>query len=187
MPNDILLAIGGNLTSSVGRPVKTIRAAMQALEANGATIRTISSFYSTAAFPKGSGPDFVNAAAWISADWTPQKTLEIFHQIEASMDRVRLKRWGQRTLDLDLIACGNLVLPDAQTHAHWRDLTLAQQMREAPTELILPHPRVQDRAFVLVPLADVAPDWVHPLLGQSVLQMRDALDPALLGEIRPLE
>lgn len=187
MPNDVLLAIGGNLTSSVGPPVKTIRAAVKALEAKGATIRAISSFYSTTAFPEGSGPDFVNAAARISVDWTPQRALEILHQIESSMDRVRAQRWGQRTLDLDLIACGDLVLPDARTHARWRDLTLAQQMQETPDELILPHPRLQDRPFVLVPLADVAPNWVHPLLGQSVLQMRDALEPASLEEIRPLE
>ncbi|MCB1408913.1 MAG: 2-amino-4-hydroxy-6-hydroxymethyldihydropteridine diphosphokinase, partial [Rhodobacteraceae bacterium] len=55
-----------------------------------------------------------------------------------------------------------------------------------PGELILPHPRLHERGFVLMPLADVAPDWVHPVLGQSVRQMLDALDPAETAEIRPI-
>jgi 2-amino-4-hydroxy-6-hydroxymethyldihydropteridine diphosphokinase len=59
-------------------------------------------------------------------------------------------------------------------------------MRAAPDRLILPHPRLQDRAFVLVPLAEIAPDWRHPLLGRTVTEMRDALDPADLAGLRRL-
>lgn len=100
------------------------------------------------------------------------------------MGRERGTRWGQRTLDLDLLAMGDLVLPDAQVYAHWRDLPLEDQARRAPEQLILPHPRLQDRAFVLVPLSDVAPDWRHPVLGRTVLEMRDALSPEALAEVR---
>ena len=102
------------------------------------------------------------------------------------MGRVRTQRWGQRVIDLDLLAAGDRVLPDPATQRHWMDLPEDQQRRLAPDTLILPHPRLHQRAFVLVPLADVAPDWVHPVLGQSVAQMRDALDPAEVAQIRPL-
>ena len=81
----------------------------------------------------------------------------------------------------------NLVLPDPVTRAHWRSLPLSDQLTETPSELILPHPRLQDRAFVLVPLETVAPDWVHPLLGMTVAEMRAALDPAELAQVRQLE
>ncbi len=181
-----LLALGANLTSSVGAPEKTLRAALDVLEKYGAVIRAVSPFYSTPAFPAGNGPDYVNAAARFGADWTPQHALAVCHEIEAQMGRERVARWGQRTLDLDLIAFGDCVLPDAKTHAEWRNLPLDAQIGTTPDQMILPHPRLQDRAFVLVPLADVAPDWVHPVLGLNVIEMRDALDPADLEGVRIL-
>ena len=102
------------------------------------------------------------------------------------MGRERVQRWGQRTLDIDLIAYGDVILPNPEIHAEWRNLPLSEQIEKTPRELILPHPRLQDRAFVLVPLADVAPDWVHPILGRTVTQMRDALDPTALADVRSL-
>lgn len=185
--NCILLALGSNLASSVGSSAATLRAALSGLEEKGASIRAVSPFYSTPAFPPGNGPDYVNAAAKISANWSPEQAMARCHEVEAMLGRERVQRWGQRTLDIDLIAVEDMVLPDAQTHAEWRDLPLHDQQRHSPTELILPHPRVQDRAFVLVPLADIAPEWVHPVLGRTVSQMRDHLDPADLAEVRRLE
>tara|TARA_R110002094_G_scaffold35997_1_gene48446 strand:- start:264 stop:719 length:456 start_codon:yes stop_codon:yes gene_type:complete len=150
-------------------------------------IRATSSFYHTPAFPAGNGPDYVNAAVRFSADWTASETLCNLHVIEAEMGRERVQRWGQRTLDLDLIAYGDLVLPDLSTHARWRNLSLEAQIGQTPGELILPHPRMQDRAFVLVPMADIAPDWVHPILGRSVQQLLDALPQAQKDEVQALQ
>lgn len=182
----LLLALGANLTSTAGGPATTLDLALDLIRERGAAIRAVSPFYQTPAFPAGNGPDYVNAAAVLTADWTPDQALEILHRIEADLGRERQVRWGQRTLDLDLIAVDDRVLPDIDTQAKWRNLPEGDQIRLVPDRLILPHPRLQDRSFVLVPLADVAPDWVHPILGSSVLQMRDALDPADLATVRRL-
>lgn len=182
-----LLAMGANLISQVGPPETTILHALKLLEKHGAVIRKLSRLYHTPAFPAGSGPDYVNAAAEIRFDGTAQAFLSLLHEIEARMGRARVQRWGQRTLDLDLLAVGDTVLPDAETYDTWRDLPLETQLSATPDQLILPHPRMQDRAFVLVPLADVAPDWVHPVSGLTVRQMRDALPAKDLAAVRPLE
>ena len=108
------------------------------------------------------------------------------HGVEAIFRRERLQRWGRRTLDLDLLAMDDLVLPDAETQAQWRNLAPQDQSRLSPPTLILPHPRIQDRACVLVPLADVAPDWCHPILGLTVTQMLARLDPADIRAVTPL-
>jgi 2-amino-4-hydroxy-6-hydroxymethyldihydropteridine diphosphokinase len=113
--------------------------------------------------------------------------LSRLHAIEARFGRERVRRWGPRTLDLDLLAYGELVLPDAVTQDRWRGLSPADQATQAPAELILPHPRLQDRAFVLVPLADVAPDWRHPRLGLTVLEMLNRLELAEIAAVTPLE
>lgn len=156
------------------------------LQISGAVIRATSTFYHSPAFPAGAGPDYVNAALRVEAPWEPEVALKVLHRIEAQMGRERVQRWGQRTLDLDLLACDDLVLPDAKTHKMWRELPLDAQIGRTPDQLILPHPRLQDRAFVLVPLAEVAPDWVHPLLGRSVRSLRDALPARDIAALRPI-
>jgi len=132
------------------------------------------------------GPDYVNAAAVIRFDGGPGEALDCLHATEAEFGRERARRWGQRTLDLDLIARGEQVLPDRAVHDHWRGLPPESRIAHTPDRLILPHPRLQDRAFVLVPLADVAPDWRHPILGKTVREMLLALPPEALAEVVPL-
>jgi 2-amino-4-hydroxy-6-hydroxymethyldihydropteridine diphosphokinase len=108
------------------------------------------------------------------------------HAVEARFGRKRAQRWGMRTLDIDLLAMGDSVLPDAATQDRWRLLPSEAQIGSTPDQLILPHPRMQDRAFVLVPLADVAPDWVHPRTGLSVRQMLAALPAEDRDAVTPL-
>jgi len=175
--NDIssYIALGGNVTSLYGPPETTLRAALAQLESDSVRVTRVSRFYSTPAFPAGSGPDFVNAVAELRTGLSATALLAHLHAVEAEMGRDRHARWAARTIDLDLIAHGGEIHPDAAGFDAWRLLPLAAQQTRAPKGLILPHPRLQDRAFVLGPLCDVAPDWVHPVLGQTAAALFEAL------------
>jgi 2-amino-4-hydroxy-6-hydroxymethyldihydropteridine diphosphokinase len=168
-----LIALGANLPFGEMPTVATISAALSMLSAEGFEIHAQSTMYSTPCFPVGAGPDYVNAAAAlkIPGESDVASLLQKLHGVEARFGRQRLQRWGMRTLDLDLLAVDDLILPDRQGFDHWRHLPAESQIGQVPDQLILPHPRLQDRAFVLVPLADVAPNWRHPVLGQSVMEM----------------
>ncbi len=178
-----LIALGGNLPSTAGLPGETLLSALAALKDAGAELRAVSPFYATPCFPAGAGPDYVNAAAEIGMAGDARQMLDLLHRIEGMFGRERVQRWGRRTLDLDLIAQGQTVLPDLAGHAAWRDLPPGDQMTRAPDELILPHPRLQERAFVLIPLADIAPDWRHPVLGLTVRDMAAALPAAAVAGV----
>lgn len=183
-----LIALGANLPFGHMGPAATLQAALQEMPAQGLRLEAVSRFYATPCFPAGSGPDYVNAAALvaISDGSGPATLLQRLHKIEAVFGRERVQRWGMRTLDLDLLAFDDVVLPDPATQRRWLDIPPADQIGTAPDRLILPHPRLQDRAFVLVPLADVAPDWRHPVLGQTVAEMLAALPAADREAVRPI-
>ncbi len=160
--------------------------ACQRLASDSVRVERVSRFFMTPCFPIGAGPDYINAAAILSTTLSPSALLAVLHQTEADLGRQRLQRWGNRTLDLDLLAFGDIVSPSAEGYRLWQVLAPDQQKLRAPDELILPHPRMQERAFVLVPLLDVAPDWCHPVLGLSVRQMVDALPPGDVGAVVPV-
>ena len=142
-PGTAYIALGSNL----GNPLEHLRQAQRGLTALG-EIMGASSLYQTA--PVGGPPgqeDYLNAVVALKpAVNDPQGLLAELLGLEARQGRVRNVRWAARTLDLDLLAWGDRVL-------------------ETP-ELTLPHPRLLERAFVLAPLCDVAPDWRHPVTGE---------------------
>jgi len=181
----VLLALGGNLGSTIGSPTAGIRHSIGRLPEKGFVIRAVSRFFDTPCFPAGAGPDYVNASVAVETELTPLAALAALHSIEAQLGRERTARWGMRTLDLDMLAYDDLVCPDLATYDLWRTLPPQDQIRATPDQLILPHPRLQDRAFVLVPLADIAPDWVHPVTKKTVTQMLEALSPDDRQAVRP--
>lgn len=183
-----LVALGGNLSHAGMTPKHTILAAIAELAGEGLPILHLSNLYETPSYPAGNGPDYVNAAAVVTSRHS-QSELEVLtalHRIEALFGRVRQQRWGTRTLDLDLVAVGQTILPNREIFLHWHDLSPSEQRSQSPQELILPHPRMHERAFVLVPLADVAPDWVHPVLGKTVSEMLAALPVAERRDVKAL-
>ena len=178
--------MGANLSLRDNGPKATLEHSLTAMATAGLVIRAASRFYATPCYPVGAGPDYVNAAVLIEMDRTPQGVLRILHDIERDFDRARAQRWGIRTLDLDLICWGDLVLPDDAGYRHWMTLPPEDQIKVVPDQLILPHPRLQDRAFVLVPMADVALDWHHPVLNRTVAQMLADLPPDDVASVTPL-
>ena len=138
----IVIALGANLPSRAGSPRDTLKAALTELTAHGVHVSTVSSYYVTKAWPDPADPPFVNAVARIDTKLAPAELMALLHATEESFGRQRTKRNAPRTLDLDLIDYDGRV-------------------ESGPP--VLPHPRLGDRAFVLVPLADIAPDWRHPV------------------------
>ncbi len=169
-----LVAFGANLPSPVGPPLATILAARDALVQAGLMVVALSPPYKTIAETlPGSGivPDFKNAVAIVKTDLTPVNLLRLFQAIEHRFGRTAGARWSARPLDIDLLAWDDAILP---SKAYWQDIAASQDPAAILPEPVIPHPRLHRRGFVLAPLRDLAPDWVHPVLGQSVVQMYDA-------------
>ncbi|MXU63965.1 2-amino-4-hydroxy-6-hydroxymethyldihydropteridine diphosphokinase [Oceanomicrobium pacificus] len=175
-----LIALGSNLASTTSEAFAICKHALRLLNHEGIRITDVSRFFRSPAYPPGSGPDFVNAVARAETDLPPNAVIAALHKAEAAAGRTRPARWAPRILDLDLIDHGGAILPDRETALGWRDLPPEDQKAHAPAQLILPHPRVLDRGFVLVPLREVAPDWTDPLGGQGIDALVAALPPAQL-------
>lgn len=160
VPTTALIAIGSNL----GDRLENLRAGIEGLRSTpGVEVVAISGLYETA--PVG-GPDrqgaFYNAATRVETRLDAADLLARLHEIEADRERERVVRWGPRTLDLDLLIHGELVSDDPQ--------------------LEVPHPRMHERRFVLVPVCDIAPDLVHPQFDSSMRELLQAA-PAEPGDL----
>ena len=144
---EILIALGANIAGPAGPPLSALQAALAALEKSGIAVLRLSAFYETRAWPNPADPPFINAVAAIDTALEPFALLARLHELETSLGRKRSAANAPRTLDLDL---------------------LDYRRRVEEGAVILPHPRLGERRFVLEPLAEVSPQWRHPVSGQSV-------------------
>lgn len=147
----ILIGIGSNLAGAGHlTPRAVCEAALRAVEAEGIIVAACSRWYATAPVPASDQPWFVNGVASLHTRLEPAALLEAMHRIEAAFGRVRTVRNAARILDLDLL-CHGARISDASP--------------------ILPHPRLHQRAFVLLPMAELAPDWRHPVDGRPIAEL----------------
>ena len=162
-PGAALIGIGGNL----GDPAAHCREAVRRLEEHPAvTVLRCSSLYRTEPLGVRDQDWFVNAVVLCETVLEPEKLLLVLQEIERSCGRVRRERWGPRTLDLDLLCYGQVVLNTER--------------------LTLPHPRLHERRFVLVPLLEIVPHWRHPVLLLSGWELLDALGGERGQSVEPL-
>ena len=178
-----IIALGANLPSIVGEPRDTLNRAIAMLEEAGIRVNLCSKWYASPAWPAGSGPDYVNGAALVSGEDDMAALLTLLQKIERAMGRTRKAgRWDARVCDLDLIDGGGEILPDPSV---WQSVADGPAEADRPG-LVLPHPLMHERAFVMVPVAEIAPDRVHPVLGATMAALRDALPREEVAAIKPL-
>ena len=146
------IALGSNL----GDSLNILENALETLaQTPGIILKSHSSWYRTV--PVGPPqPDYLNGCAVLEVQLTPQDLLQTLLDIEQQFGRWRGEKWGPRTLDLDLLLYGDLILTEP--------------------ELQIPHPRMGERAFVLVPLAEIAPNWLEPVSQKAIAQLQAGLD-----------
>lgn len=143
----VFLLLGSNL----GDRPQVLAAARGAIGEQGGSIAGQSAIYETAPWGITDQPAFLNQVIEISTSLLPEDLLRIILNIEHDLGRVRYERWGARVIDIDILYFGQTVMDSAR--------------------LTLPHPRIQGRRFVLAPLAEIAPDFLHPLLQKTSSQL----------------
>lgn len=158
----IFIGLGANLPSPrFGPPRETLAAAVAALPRHGVRPLRQSRWYRSAPVPASDQPWFANAVVAVATELAPADLLAALHEIEHAFGRRRARSLQARAIDLDLLDHGGRV--------------------EAGRSLVLPHPRMHERAFVMLPLREVAPDWVHPVSGLHIDRLCSRLDRAQIA------
>jgi 2-amino-4-hydroxy-6-hydroxymethyldihydropteridine diphosphokinase len=163
------IALGGNLDFQGRPPVRTLEEALIRLGEEGVKVLARSRWYASPAWPDPSKPAYVNGVAEVESALSPEALLTLLLEIETAFGRTRDQRWDSRTLDLDLIDAGGAV------------------SGEEGDLLVLPHPRAHERAFVLLPLQEIAPDWRHPESGAGIAALIAALPETEKASVKPLQ
>ncbi len=155
-----MIAIGANLPSAMNTtPLGACQAAAAAIGADeNMTLIARSAWYETAPVPASDQPWYVNGVVALHTTLAPDRLMAVLHDIEARFGRTRRTRNEARAMDLDMLAYGRMVAAP-------------------PSWPVLPHPRLCQRLFVLLPLRDVAPRWCHPVDGRSIDQLIEGLAP----------
>jgi 2-amino-4-hydroxy-6-hydroxymethyldihydropteridine diphosphokinase len=162
----LLLGMGANVAGPWGSPGETLTRALQEIERSGVRIVTVSNYYSTKPVGDTPQPRYLNAVVLARTSIAPGALLRLLKRIERQAGRRAARAMASRPLDLDILDYGG------------RRAGRPASRRERG-RLILPHPEMHTRVFVLAPLLDVAPAWRHPLLGRNVK--------ALLAQLRPAD
>ena len=139
----VFLLLGANL----GEREATLKQAVQLISERIASVTSQSKFYETAPWGVIDQPVFINQVIQIQTELSPKKVLEQTLKIEKQLGRERRLRWGARVIDIDFLCYADFILEDSDLH--------------------LPHPRLHERRFTLVPLVEIAPDFVHPVLKKT--------------------
>lgn len=158
----VYIALGANLSSErYGSPRDTLEAAVAALAGAAVPVLRRSSWWRSAPQPAADQPDFVNGVVEVAPVLDPVAMLGLLHRIEANFGRVRRQRWEARVLDLDLVDYqGRVEAPPAGAAGP-----------------VLPHPRLGERLFVLLPLQEIAPGWRHPGTGTEIATLISRANP----------
>jgi 2-amino-4-hydroxy-6-hydroxymethyldihydropteridine diphosphokinase len=172
----IFLALGSNLHGPWGSPADALDRAVEALAAEGVAVVARSRWYRSAPYGGVAAGDFVNGVVAVATHRPPEALMRLCHRVERAAGRARRARWGSRTLDLDLIAYHDVVMDPARRGVgRWR--------ASGRVPLTVPHPDMASRAFVLVPLREIAPGWHHPVTGLTADAMLRRLRPGAEGRI----
>ena len=186
--NNYVVVLGSNLSSEFGNSAETLKKCVDEIRSNP-DIESLSesNWYISSSFLNKREPRYVNVGIRFSASLEPIELLNFTSGLENKYGRKRQRRWGPRTCDIDILLCDQLILPNKLNFNKWLNLDLSDQIRLVPNELILPHPRLQERVFFLKPLNDLKPDWIHPFLNMNAKEMLDSLPPYELENIQDLK
>ena len=186
--NNYVVVLGSNLSSEFGNSAETLKICVDEIRSNpDIESLTESNWYISSSFLNKREPRYVNVGIRFITKLNPISLLHFTSDLENKYGRKRQERWGPRTCDIDILLCDQLILPSKLYFNKWLNLNLSDQIRLVPDELILPHPRLQERTFFLKPLNDLQPDWIHPFLKVKAKEMLDSLPPYELESIQELK